>query len=178
MKKMFNRIRLKSGFHKLRQEIKKLSRKNHSVSWSHAKNIGILLIIHNQKELVEAEKLALDFQNEDKKVKLLVYLADKTLAKPQIQNIEILCDEDVEWNYIPKKEKILSFINQEFDMLINLCTEICFPLIYITALSKSLFKVGAYNSNQTAIFDFMIATEQHSLSGFSSELKHYLNKIK
>jgi UDP-N-acetylglucosamine pyrophosphorylase len=178
MKKMFNQIRLKSGFHKLKQEIKKLSRKNHSVSWSHAKNIGILLIIHNQKELLEVEKLAEDLRNENKNVKLLVYRTDQNLANPQNANIQILSDEDIEWNYIPKKEKIISFVNHEFDMLINLCTEICFPLIYITALSKSLFKVGAYNKNQTAIFDFMIATEQHSLSGFSSELKHYLNKIK
>ena len=178
MKKMFNQIRLKSGFHKLRQEIKKLSRKNHSVSWSHAKNIGILLIIHNQKELLEVEKLAEDLRSENKNVNLLVYIADQALAKPKNANIQILSNEDIEWNYIPKKEKIISFVNHEFDMLINLCTEICFPLIYITALSKSLFKVGAYSANQTAIFDFMIATEQHSLSGFSSELKYYLNKIK
>jgi hypothetical protein len=178
MKKMFNQIRLKSGFHKLKQEIKKLSRKNHSVSWSHAKNIGILLIIHNQKELLEVEKLAEDLRNENKNVNLLVYRTDRTLVKPQNTNIQFLSDEDIEWNYIPKKEKIINFVNHEFDMLINLCTEICFPLIYITALSKSLFKVGAYNPKQTAIFDFMIATEQHSLSGFSSELKYYLNKIK
>src|SRR6476646_4222174 len=142
MKKMFNKIRLKSGFYKLKQEIKKSSRKNHSVSWPHAKNIGILLIIHNQKELLEAEALAEGFRNEDKNVKLLVYMADQTLAKPLNNNIQILSDEDVEWDYVPKKEKIISFINNEFDMLINLCTEICFPLIYITALSKSLFKVG------------------------------------
>ncbi len=178
MKKLFNRIRLKSGFHKLKQEIKKLSRKNHSVSWSHAKNIGILLIIHNQKELQEVEKLAEDFKNENKNVKFLIYKTDQALLKLENSNIQILSKEDVAWNYIPRKEKIISFVNHEFDMLINLCTEICFPLTYITALSKSLFKVGAYNENQTAIFDFMIATDQRNFSRFSSELKHYLNKIK
>lgn len=178
MKKLFNKFRLKSGFRRLRQEIKKLNRKNHSISWAHAKNVGILLIIHNQKELTEAEKLAEELSSEDKKIKILVFMDDKSLPKPKNQNIQVLSEEDIEWNYIPKKEKIINFINNEFDMLINLCTEICFPLTYVTALSKSLFKVGAYNKNQTAFYDFMIATEQHSFSGFTSELKYYLNKIK
>lgn len=178
MKKIFNRIRLQSGFARLKQEIKKMSRKNCSVSLSSAQNIGILVPIQNEKELQEAEILATQLKKDHKKVKLMGFLFDKTIKLSPNSNIEMISPEDIEWNYVPKKEKIVNFINNEFDILINLCTEVCFPLVYITALSKSLFKVGAYNPKQAAIFDFMLETQQQSISGFSAELKYYLDKIK
>lgn len=178
MKNLFDRIRLRSGFFNLKQEIKKISRINKSVSLNAAQNIGVLVTINNQKELVEAEQLATELKKEHKKVRILAYLTDKTIQLSKFSPIELLSQEDVNWNYIPKKEKIVNFVNNEFDLLINLCTEICFPLIYITALSKSLFKVGAYNKKNSAFFDFMISTQQHSISGFTAELKYYLDKIK
>ena len=178
MKKIFNRFRLQSGFARLKQEISKMSRKNRSVSLSSAQNIGILVPIQNEKELQEAEILATQLKKEHKKVKLMGFLFDKTIKLSSNSNIEIISPEDIEWNYVPKNEKIVNFINNEFDMLINLCTEVCFPLIYITALSKSLFKVGAYDKRNSAFFDFMVETQQHSISGFSVELKYYLDKIK
>jgi hypothetical protein len=178
MKKIFNRIRLQSGLARLKQEIGKMSRKNRSVSLSSAQNIGILVPIQNQNELQEAEVLATQLKKEHKRVKLMGFLFDKTIQVSPNSNIEIISVEDTEWNYIPKKEKILNFINNEFDILINLCTDVCFPLVYITALSKSLFKVGAYDKRNSAIFDFMVDTKQQSITGFSIELKHYLDKIK
>lgn len=178
MKKIFNRFRLQSGFARLKYELNKMSRKNCSISLSSAQNIGILVPIQNQNELQEAEALAIQLKKEHKKVKLMGFLFDKTIQISPNSNIEIISIEDTEWNYIPKKEKILNFINHEFDILINLCTEVCFPLVYITALSKSLFKVGAYDKRNSAFFDFMLDTQQHSITGFSTELKYYLDKIK
>ncbi|MDA9555200.1 hypothetical protein N9R54_03080 [Pelobium sp.] len=178
MKKLFSQFRLKSGLRSLRQEIKKMSRKNQSVSLDDAQTIGILVTIQNEQQLNEVEAIANSLKVNDKKVRLLGFLTNKTLKVNANSHIELISEEDIAWNYIPKKEKIINFVNNEFDILINLCTEICFPLMYVTALSKSLFKVGAYNPNQVAIFDFMIETQQQSISGFSSELKHYLDKIK
>lgn len=178
MSKMFSGFRLKSGFYKMKQELKKLNRKKHAVSLKKAKNIGILLTVRNQKEFEEAELLAKELQHQDKQVKVLIYISDKSLKISPSINIEILYQEDMSWNFIPKKEKIIQFVNHEFDLLLNLCTEICFPLTYVSALSKSLFKVGAYSPKETAIFDFMLATNEQSITGFSTELKYYLDKIK
>jgi hypothetical protein len=38
--------------------------------------------------------------------------------------------------------------------------------------------VGAYNKKNSAFFDFMLATQQHSITGFTTELRYYLDKIK
>lgn len=178
MRDLLVKYRLKSGFYKLKKELKKISRKNKSISLKAAKYIGILVAVDNQKQLDEMAKIASDLQRANKRVCLIAFTSDQTLVLSESSPIELLSKADVNWNFVPKKEKIFDFVNNEFDILINLCTEICFPLVYITALSKSLFKVGAYHKRNSAIYDFMVATEQQSVSGFSSELKYYLDKIK
>ncbi len=178
MRELLSKYRIKSGFYKLKQEIKKITRINKSVSLKAAQYIGILVTVHNQKQLHEVEKVSLEFQKANKKVHLLAFTSDLTLKTLPNTNIQLITNEDVNWNFIPKREKIINFVNNEFDILINLCTEICFPLVYITALSKSLFKVGAYHKKNSAFYDFMLATQQQSISGFNTELKYYLDKIK
>ncbi len=178
MNNLFRQFRLKSGFTKLRQEIRKISRKNQSVSLNDAQNIGVLVTIKNEREMQEAENFASELKRTHEKVRVLGFIRYKTLKISSASQIEFLSEKDINWNYIPKNEKIINFINNEFDILLNLCTEICFPLVYVTALSKSLFKVGAYDKKQAPFFDFMLETQQHSISGFSAELKYYLDKIK
>ena len=58
MKEFFNQIRLKFGFRQLKQELKKLNRKNRSTSLSNAQNIGVLINIQSQKQLQEVEDFA------------------------------------------------------------------------------------------------------------------------
>lgn len=178
MKDLLSKYRIKSGFYKLKQELKKISRKNKSVSLKAAHYIGILVTINNQKQLNEVEELALELKNANKKFRLLAFTSDETLKFATNTTIELISLKDVNWNFIPKREKIINFVNNEFDILINLCTEVCFPLTYIAALSKSLFKVGAYHKKNSSIYDFMLATQQQSISGFNTELKYYLDKIK
>lgn len=177
MKEFFNQIRLKFGFRQLKQELKKLNRKNRSTSLSNAQNIGVLINIQSQKQLQEIEDFAKSLTQQNKKVKLLAFIGDESL-KLSSSIIDIITIEDVNWNFIPKKDKVVSFVNHEFDILLNLCTEICFPLLYITALSKSLFKVGAYDKKISPFFDFMLQTQQQTAQGFTTELKYYLDKIK
>ncbi len=178
MKDLLSKYRIKSGFYKLKQEIKKITRIHRSISLKTAKYIGILVTVKNQTELNEVAKMAADLKKANKNVRLLAFTSDHNLKSPESTYIQLISMEDVNWNFIPKKEKIINFVNNEFDILINLCTEVCFPLVYVTALSKSFFKVGAYHKKNSAIYDFMLATEQQSISGFSKELKYYLDKIK
>lgn len=178
MRELLSKFRLKAGLYKLKQEIKKISRKNKSVSLKAAQYIGILVTVENQTQLTEVENVAIELQKANKKVRLLAFTSNINLKTLFPSSIELITKEDINWDFVPKREKIINFVNNEFDILINLCTEICFPLVYITALSKSLFKVGAYHKKNSAFYDFMLATQQQSISGFNTELKYYLDKIK
>jgi len=46
------------------------------------------------------------------------------------------------WTEIPKSELAEDFIHQKFDILIDLTGQRNFPMIYVTALSESAFKIG------------------------------------
>ncbi|ADY50739.1 hypothetical protein Pedsa_0153 [Pseudopedobacter saltans DSM 12145] len=178
MKKIFNQLRLRSGFARLKQELKKLKRQSHSVSLSEAENIAILVPIKNESELAEVEQFAKTLENENKKVKLLGFLFDSSLKSKLSKNIDLISNEDIKWNYIPDREKIKGFVNKEFDILINLCTDLCFPLMYTAAISKSMFKIAAYDARQAAFFDFMIETNEAGITEFSREIRYYLDKVK
>jgi hypothetical protein len=179
MKKIFYRFRLNLGFSRLRKEIKKRTRnQNHSVSIRDANRIGILMTIKDEKQVAEAELFAKTLQTGNKEVKLLGFIFDKTLKIKSSSNMELLYAEDIDWSYVPNKEKIKNFINNEFDILINLCTDLCFPLVYVAGLSNSVFKVAAYNPKQAPFFDLMIETKSKSITSFSKELRYYLDKIK
>ncbi|RRN77408.1 hypothetical protein EIM50_19770, partial [Pseudoxanthomonas sp. SGD-10] len=143
-----------------------------------AENIAVLVPIRNQQEIAEIEQFAKTLQAGNKKVKLLGFLLDKSLRGKLKGDIELISEDDINWNYIPNRERIKNFINNEFDILINLCTELCFPLVYVSALSRSVFKVAAYDLRQAPFFDFMIETQEESIAGFSREIKYYLDKIK
>lgn len=169
---------MRSGFTRLKQELKKLKRNNHSVSLTEAQNIAILVPIKSEEELAEVEQFAKTLENENKKVKLLGFLLDSNLKSKLNKNIDLISEEDIKWNYIPHKEKIREFINKEFDILINLCTDLCFPLLYTAAVSKSVFKIAAYDARQAAFFDFMIETNEVGITAFSREIRYYLDKVK
>lgn len=178
MKKIFNQLRLRLGFARLKQELKKLKRENHSVSLSEAESIAVLVPIKNEKEIFEAEQFAKTLQTGNKKVKLLGFLFDKSLKDKTKGDIELISEDDINWNYIPNKESIKNFANKEFDILINLCTDLCFPLVYVAAMSQSVFKIAAYDFRQAPFFDFMIETQEETITGFSREIRYYLDKIK
>ena len=180
MKKIFDRIRLKSGFAKLRDELRKRKDEHHSVALSEARSIGLLFPINTEKEYNEVQDFARQLESEqgNGKIKLLGFIFNSELKEKLKGNIELISAEDIEWNYIPEKSKIKNFLSNEFDILINLCTELCFPLVYIAAISKSAFKIAAYDTKQEQFFDLLIDTHQNSIRGFSEEIKHYLDKIR
>lgn len=171
-------MRLRSGFAGLKQELKKVRRKKRTVSLNDAENIGILVPIKNEKELSEVMQFANTLEVIDKKVRLLGFLLDDSLRDKVDKNIHVISKEDIKWNYIPNTEKIREFINNEFDILIHLCTELCFPLLYTAAMSKSVFKVAAYDNRRMPFFDLMIETNEESITGFSRQIRYYLDKIK
>lgn len=50
---------------------------------------------------------------------------------------------DLNWWGIPKPEKVGDFLEMEFDLLLNIVLESNYAVDYVTALSKSKFKIGS-----------------------------------
>ncbi|MGE5395073.1 MAG: DUF6913 domain-containing protein [Candidatus Saccharibacteria bacterium] len=81
------------------------------------------------------------------------------------------------WTEIPSAQMIESFIQQKFDLLIDLTVNKYFPLVYIAALSQAKFKVG-YSGNAQNYFDLNIDfPTQPNAEQLADQILYYLTRI-
>jgi len=73
---------------------------------------------------------------------------------------------------------IRSFYKQHFDMLISLNYSNQFSLNYISSLSSAKLRIGKFNTNAIAAFDFMIDDKGDQMHTFIVQLNHYLQQLK
>ena len=74
---------------------------------------------------------------------------------------------------------VKSFVNREFDLLIDLHTGNSIPFRYIVAASRSKFKIGKHDKSAERFYDFMISTGDHmTLPQFIDQVNHYLKLFK
>ncbi len=79
--------------------------------------------------------------------------------------------KELNWVGKPSSMVIQNFMNEEYDLLIDLNINDLFPLKYISALSKASFKVGKYNEKELDIYDMMIDSDN------TKTLKYFLRQV-
>ena len=92
-------------------------------------------------------------------VTILGYFPGKNLPDQYTAIRYLTCIKKDELNsfYHPVSAETRSFINNRFDILIDINFENLFPLLYITSLSRAGFKVGLFDNNTTeSPFDLMM----------------------
>lgn len=81
------------------------------------------------------------------------------------------------WLEIPKAKVAEDFIQQKFDVLIDLTGQNSFPVVFITALSNAAFKIG-YAGNAVNYFDLNIEFgEQPETGQLARQIVYYLQRI-
>jgi hypothetical protein len=81
------------------------------------------------------------------------------------------------WLEIPKAESAQNFIQQKFDILIDLTAQSRFPIIFVTALSEAAFKIGSVKSSAN-YFDWSIEfAEEIQTSQLVEQILYYLKRI-
>ncbi|MGL4584992.1 MAG: DUF6913 domain-containing protein [Flavobacterium sp.] len=73
--------------------------------------------------------------------------------------------------------EILDFIEKRFDILISYYTNKAVPLMWVTAKSNALFKVGV-SSEDTVLNHFSLALEGLEVDNFIENLYKYINVFK
>lgn len=175
----FEKIRHKLGNRILKHKFKSLKREKKFYSLSDTKSIGILFDASNEKSFKEAKAIITEFDEQGKRVYALGFV-EKTetignyLYKKEVDFFSI---SKLKWNGIPESDTVNTFIENKFDMLIDLTLSNYFPLKYIMALSKAEFKVSSKIHEEYA--DFVIDIDKNNtVKYFMEQVKHYLNIIK
>ena len=84
----------------------------------------------------------------------------------------------INWFQKPEGTEVINFIDQEFDILIDLTIEYSYPLNYICTLSRSRFKVGMKEEGETKDYDMLIdISKKKTIEFIIIQVKHYIKLI-
>lgn len=182
----FNKnIRSWLGQHRFMKEVKKFERKPEVINFDEAGKIGLIYNAtdENNSEIIK-NYIKTVRSNYKKDILAMGYVDRTTLHKSQYAQfgIDYFTLKDLNFSMIPNSPVVLNFMNEKFDILINLNSEKCFPLLYISAMSNAKFRVGRFTpaeNEQARYLDMMVKpsgeTELRTVLG---EIEHFLRLIK
>lgn len=160
---------------KLRQCFKQ-SKKRVATNFDNARNIGILFDATQEEDARFILGYKRELQSQRKKISLMGYKDVKELVGEE--KYPCFCNKDLGFlTKTPKKQEVLDFINQPFDLLIALHTHTCPPLEYISAASSAQFRIGHYQEDKTDLYDFMVYGKSKSVRALIKQIETYLKKI-
>jgi hypothetical protein len=159
--KWADNIKAGIGRHMLAGKAGSADRKITLCTLTEAKKIGI---IYNATEYISFEivrDLVKQLSNNAVSIMVLGYVDSKKLIDHYLyrKGFDFFCKTDLNWYYKPISSQTDQFINEPFDILINLSLDYQFPIHYISSASKASFKTGRFSSTDTSL-DFMIDIEK------------------
>ena len=165
-------LKIRQFFYKrfLRKQLanKSKSKTSKKINLESAKRIGILFDATDLK----TRKTILDYvetlKNRRKVVKLLGYFDNK--LKDNNFTFRHYNKKNINWALLPKGDQVDDFINQPYDVMINLNTKSTKDGEYITALTNAPLKVGPVTEN-TACYDLMLD------SGKNIEINQFIKQV-
>jgi hypothetical protein len=159
--KWADNIKARIGRQKLADKTGTANRKITLCTLSEAKNIGI---IYDATEYISFEivrDLVKQLSSTSVSIMVLGYVDSKKLIDHYLyrKGFDFFCKNDLNWYYKPVSSQTEQFINEPFDILINLSLDYKFPIHYISSASKASFKTGRYSLDDNSL-DFMIDVEK------------------
>jgi len=151
-------IRIYFGKRFLRGELTKISRNKKPVNLKNAHNIGIIYLLTSEEEYNRVSLFTKKLQDDGKKVQVIgLYHYNRTpvFYIPKL-SYDLLLPKDIDLFFRPSAPFVKQFINEEFDMLIDLSSPDNFTLHYIACLSKAEFKLGRKIDDRPLPYDIMI----------------------
>lgn len=173
-------IKIKLGTYFLRKEISAGKRTHTIMNIRDAKTIGIIYNVGDINEVEMVRKYIATLRDMGKKVRSIGYVPLKEMPGNVITSIDHQCFtlKNVNWYFKPAINFIGSFVQEEFDLLLDLNITSQLPLVFTAALSKAKCKVGRYSEKYLSIYDVMIeADEQKNLKYFIQNVDTYMDML-
>ncbi len=180
--KFINNIRKFFGQHILEKEWRTVNREVRSISLNDAKNVGVIFNARDEKHFESIKKLVKEFKLQGKQVKALGFVPKKEHMDwfSSNEDFGFFTNDDFNWYFKPKGRKVVGFMSEPFDLLIDLRLKRSIPLLFIVSLSRSTFKVGRFRKEFQEYYDLMMDLPDNNvdLDFFIEQMKHYLNMLK
>ena len=178
--KLLNNIRYRIARRNLQQEHLKLIRVRKPHSLESAQYAALLYNLPDEDTYKKIEEFIKSLNDLNIKVKVACYTDQKIIPYYFIPKLlqDIITSRDVNWYYHPVKPFVKDFLEEEFDMLIDLSLREHFPLLFLAAKSKAALKIGHFDEAHQDYYDLMIdVPPDATLEYFIGQVMHYLTKI-
>ena len=139
--------------------------------------IGIIFNASHYEEMLAAIEYSKKLDGFKKNIKLMGFVNEKkaTSSFP----FPFFTKSDLNWLKRPNCSQVDTFINVEFDILINLSTEVLPPLEVIAGASKAKFRIGPFIEKSQMSYDWMIHCDAEcNLENYLKQVSFYLENIK
>jgi len=178
---LFKKTRLKIGKALLLKKAASTKRKVHYTKISEVKKIGIAWDASKSHEFVSLSRFHQKMSEKNIEVKIFGYFPGKNLPDQYtaIRYLTCIKDDELNFFYHPVTSESTIFIQQRFDVLIDINFDKLLPLYYISALSNAGFKVGLLESGGTdAPFDLMMEIKTPvDIDNYLDQILQYLEMI-
>jgi hypothetical protein len=154
------------------------SRRKKPLNLNDAKFIGILYPLNNEQEYDRVSLFTKKLQDQGKKVNVIGLYEYNRIPVYYIPKLayDLLHPKDLDIFFRPKAPFVSKFIEEEFDILIDLSLPSDFPLYYIASLSKASFKIGRMVEGKEMPYDLMIdAGPDIDSKQLIEQIVHYTN---
>ena len=154
----FRKIKEAIGKQTMKGELSNRERERSVMSLDKALTIGILFDATENEDFDLVKKYVTYLRDLKKKPKAIGFFSNREVPKSTYAKLEFdyFSYKDLNWQQKPSGIVIENFINEEFDILIDLNIYDCFPLHYLTSMSKAKFKVGKKYTKNNDVFDMTI----------------------
>ncbi len=178
---LIDNIRIKAGKRNLARQLSK-TRDVQSCNWDSASSIGILYKINDERSVKHVKWYMREVKKKygQKKMFALGYF-DEKMAPAYISHgleTDFFLKKDVNWYGKPSAQSVTNFVEEPFDLLIDLTEYECVPLRFVLSESKARFKVGKYAPQNEPFYDLMIATKEEGWNHYMEQLDRYIGMIK
>jgi hypothetical protein len=151
------------GQRAIRMHLRSNPRKVKTCSIERAERIGILFNATHQVSFEIVKDLVKDITTKKNTIDVVGYVDSKQMIDHYLyrKGFEFFTRNQLNWYYKPIDEAVQRFVDNEYDLLMDLSLDNPFPIRYILACSKAKFKAGRYSELEEYL-DFMIDIEKEN----------------
>ncbi|MCU0435261.1 MAG: hypothetical protein MUC87_17530 [Bacteroidia bacterium] len=170
---MLDALKARIGRMRLRDELAALQRSKAFYGIDEIKTVGISVLFTTAEDFELLRKYVNYLRDLKKKVKVLVHYTGK--EEPAVQYSKLEYDfysrKTLDWTGRPSGHIVQNFMDEPFDMLLDLNDGNSFALYCVGGLSKASFKIGRFEEDGEHLHDMLID------SPAEKGLKYYLRQI-
>jgi hypothetical protein len=170
----------KAGEYFLRSEAAGIQRKRKAANLDSADTIAIIFDATDNTEFDIIKKYIKKLKEDKRKVRALGFYDAKDSPAIMASKLEydFFTRKQLKWYLKPDDPIIQNFLDEPFDILINLSLHPKTPILYLVALSHAGFKVGASHKKFNPWYDLIIQTPLDNLNTLIANTEKVLAMIK